>query len=98
VDGRPGSHRDRLRAADLEVQRGRRDPLEIGGVGEESENLRAAPSDELLLFEVVLHHRRTCDRRGQLPARACGPVTVVTGAVTSWGARAYGRGDGRRRK
>ena len=43
VDGRAGAHRDRLRAADLEVQRFRRDALEVGRVGEEGEHLRSGP-------------------------------------------------------
>ena len=97
VDGRPGSHRDRLRAADLEVQRIGRDALEIGGVGEECENLRAAPSDELLLFEVVPHPRGTCDRSERLPGRAGEESTfALSVAVTFSGARAYGRGHGGR--
>ena len=62
VDQRTGSHLDRARCGDVEVQKRRGDALEVTGVGEEGEDLLAGPGQKERSFETVGHGTSLSDQ------------------------------------
>ena len=58
LDQRPRRHRDRPGRHHPEAEPGRRDRLEVEGVGEEGEDLAARPGQELIAFQYVNHRPR----------------------------------------